>query len=278
MKCVSPFFVVRDQQWVPCQKCNFCLQKSRSELAFKLVQQLKASHSANFITLTYDDEHTVHEIKSRQPELERTHLTNFFKRLRKLDGKIPGTKRKRRKSAIRYYAVGEYGEERERPHYHILLFNLHQDVLGKVSDVWGKGHVDFGKVEPASVAYVSGYVINRHRSYGTRSSPFSTISRSDGGMGASYLTPQVRKWHKSGLRNYVQNGEVFSPLPRLFKDRLFTKNQKKIIGLKMDEVMAEKYRSEIERLLALHDDPMTYYQQKIDYAYASVRTTKSRIF
>ena len=44
--------------------------------------------------------------------LQKSDLQKFFKRLRK-----------KTHEKISYYAVGEYGDNTQRPHYHIILFN-----------------------------------------------------------------------------------------------------------------------------------------------------------
>jgi len=47
--------------------------------------------------------------------LKKTDIQKFFKRLRKCHGK--------KHKSIKYYAVGEYGGQTLRPHYHIVIFN-----------------------------------------------------------------------------------------------------------------------------------------------------------
>lgn len=271
MKCVSPFLVIKDNQWVPCGKCNFCIQKKRSEWSFRLYQELKHSKTASFITLTYADDFTVHDVTSRKATLEKSHVQKFFKRLRYEDSK-------KWRSTIRYYTVGEYGSTYQRPHYHSLLFNLHPDLLGQLPKVWGYGHVDIGSVEPASVAYVSGYVISKATAPTGVQKPFALISKPKGGLGREYLTPQMVKWHRRGKRNYAQQYGYQVPLARIYKDKIFSKFEKMTMGLQMDDIMQDKYFDEIERLSALHEDPISYYQMKKDQAYNRVQTTKPSRF
>lgn len=269
MKCVSPFYVVRDRNWVPCGKCNFCLQRNRSGWTHRIHQHLKAASSAAFITLTYAEPNAVYTVSSRELTLEKTHVQKFMKRLRKHESKI-------RRPAISYYLVGEYGGETGRPHYHALMFNLHQDTLGNITDIWGQGHVHVGKVEPASVAYVTGYVINKNNELedAVRVFPFSHISQ---GIGKSYLTPQMKRYHKRGKRNYGQVSGHKYPLSRYYADKIFSKLDKKVMGLKMEIELDKKFTSELQRLEALHSDPWSYYQEKSRQAYDRVRTMKGSI-
>jgi len=271
MKCVSPFLVIKDNQWVPCGKCNFCVQKKRSEWSFRLYQELKVSKTANFVTLTYADENLAFDVTSRKPTLEKSHVQKFFKRLRYEDSK-------KWRSTVRYYTVGEYGSTYSRPHYHSILFNLHPDILSQLPQVWGHGHVDIGVVEPASIAYVSGYVISKASAPIGVQKPFALISKPKGGLGRDYLTPAMIKWHKRGKRNYAQQYGYQVPLARIYKDKIFTKLDKMRMGLEMDEIMNDLYLDEVERLSALHDDPIAYYQQKTDQAYQRVKTSKPSKF
>ena len=61
-----------------------------------------------FITLTYKDDQL-----PENNSLDYTHWQKFIRSLKKRNnGKT-----------IRYFAVGEYGDQRGRPHFHALLFN-----------------------------------------------------------------------------------------------------------------------------------------------------------
>ena len=45
----------KDRITIPCGKCLPCKMRKRSSWSFRLVQELRYSKSAYFITLTYDD-------------------------------------------------------------------------------------------------------------------------------------------------------------------------------------------------------------------------------
>lgn len=117
-----------------------------------------AQHADNcFATLTYSDE------KLESVSLIPRHLTLFLKRFRKEFGKF------------RYYAVGEYGDVTERPHFHLALFGVPTCVWGRtrkervsccfhcdrMQRVWGYGKCDLGTLDPGSARYVSGYVTKK---------------------------------------------------------------------------------------------------------------------
>lgn len=125
-----------------------------------LLESFKHEHSC-FVTLTYSDDHVPEE-----GSLNPKHLQDWLKRLRWAV----------RPTALRFFAVGEYGEQTQRPHYHIALFGyrgcdhlrsrykLYKNCCSScdlVRDSWGKGNVDLGLVEPDSVQYIAGYVTKK---------------------------------------------------------------------------------------------------------------------
>lgn len=116
------------------------------------------------MTLTYSDEN-LPELGSLDPLA----LTLFLKRLRKWYHQTYG-------KTLRYFAVGEYGDESQRPHYHLAVFNFPNCVRGRtinrrsksccqhcdaVSNLWGKGRIELAGLEPASASYIAGYVTKK---------------------------------------------------------------------------------------------------------------------
>ncbi len=138
----------------PCGKCPACVRRRVSGWAFRLNKQSEQSNSAHFVTLTYNDEH-IKKTKNGFETLVKKDVQDFFKRLRKL------TKQK-----ISYYAVGEYGDTGERPHYHIILFNANPKIVEnawKLNDIT-LGNVHFGDVGDASVVILLSILV-RTRKY-----------------------------------------------------------------------------------------------------------------
>lgn len=109
---------------LPCGRCMGCrLEKSR-QWAVRCLHESKQYEDNCFVTLTYDDDHL-----PKDRSLCRKHVQDFLKRLRFkfLDRKI------------RVFYCGEYGDQLERPHYHLCLFNLDfkdRVKFKKVNDFW----------------------------------------------------------------------------------------------------------------------------------------------
>lgn len=123
---------------------------------------LEASqHGANcFTTLTYDDDHLPED-----RSLDKTHLRQFFDRLRK------------KKGPFRYYACGEYGDLTQRAHYHACLFGMDfadkvefQDtpngmlyISEELRKLWGHGNVSIAELNFETAAYTARYVLKKKR-------------------------------------------------------------------------------------------------------------------
>lgn len=110
---------------VPCGKCTWCKHHSQNALIFRLYNHAKCYKNMLFVTLTYNDEHYTEDVSSL-----RYDITTFIKRFRKeLDDKT-----------FSYYMVCERGDERNRCHFHMILFwngpASKDDVINLVSLKW----------------------------------------------------------------------------------------------------------------------------------------------
>lgn len=129
-------------------------------------------HSSSvFITLTYEDPKLPLASKSGLPSLRPRDLQLFLKRLRRTMAPIE----------LRFFAVGEYGNETERPHYHAALFNFPQCERGEtvktytgrcvaeqccptcamVRERWGEGDIEVRTLGQEKCGYLAGYVTKK---------------------------------------------------------------------------------------------------------------------
>lgn len=104
-------------------------------------------HAKNaFVTLTYSQEHL-----PKGGTLVPKALQDFLKRLRK--AVYP--------TQIRYYACGEYGEQDQRPHYHLAIFGLGPEDAETIDKAWGLGFSFIGDLSHDSAQYIAGYVTKK---------------------------------------------------------------------------------------------------------------------
>lgn len=238
------------RDYVPCGQCNFCLANKRQDWSFRLNQELKKSENAHFLTFTYNDSSLPVTSYHEQPTLCKSHVQLLKKRLRQGNLKYAPW-------PIRYFTVGEYGTETDRPHYHSIVFNLHSEVVNRLHDYWKFGNSFVGTVTPASIGYVTKYVINRHKDNPGREPPFSLMSRRPG-IGSAYLDTHT-DWHRDSMRNYTMvNGKV-SRLPRFYKDKMFSDVERAALAEESLELAEFAYVDDLKRYSRFYRDPSLYY-------------------
>lgn len=154
MVCFSPFFTTSDNGRLvgfPCGKCPVCLQKRANEWSLRISLEARDYEHLAFVTLTYSPD------KLYSYELIPSHLSSFMKRLRTyaerlgFDGKV------------RFYGVGEYGEKRGRPHFHVVIFGLPPRFWKAIKEAWRGSIVDIQipRSSDAVASYVAGYVVKK---------------------------------------------------------------------------------------------------------------------
>lgn len=154
MVCFSPYFTVSDNSRLvgfPCGKCPVCLQKRANEWSLRISLESRMHEDLAFVTLTYSPEALYSN------ELIPSHLSSFMKRLRRYADRMGFI------GKIRFYGVGEYGEKRGRPHFHVVLFGLPQRFWHCIKDAWRGSIVDIQKPRTidAVASYVAGYVVKK---------------------------------------------------------------------------------------------------------------------
>lgn len=254
MECINPRYLHIRDITVPCGCCGFCLATRRSDWIFRLWQEHKQHLDAHFITLTYANPHLTW--RNGNPQLVKADLQKWFRCVRDAGYRI------------RYFAVGEYGSETLRPHYHVLLFGSVPETFIRKS--WDKGLVHIGQVTQSSVAYCTSYVVNSKvwHMKKNRTAPFATMSLKPG-IGSNYLTPSMKEWHLSGLKNYVVLDGNKRHLPRFYKEKLFSKINRIRISNRAQRDSLENLRKELYS--------MRNYPNALEYRDEMLRNASVRI-
>lgn len=156
-----------DSLRLPCGGCIGCRLEQAQQWALRCRHEAACWDSNYFLTLTYDEDHL-----EWHGSLNPDHPRKFLRALRKrVSGaqRAPGSDRR----PIRFFGCGEYGSQRLRAHYHLLLFNLQLRDLHRygsdtfcsdlVSELWPRGSHLLGKFTPAAAAYVAGYCLKKQR-------------------------------------------------------------------------------------------------------------------
>lgn len=145
-----------------CGMCRGCKADHAREWAIRCYHESQLHNRACFITLTYSTEKL-----PANSSLDKRDLSLFFKRLRdKLDVRI------------RYFACGEYGEKKGRPHYHVCLFGWRPDNDDKllvaiskkgnrqygskiISKCWGLGRAVWTNFDSSCARYTAHYTADK---------------------------------------------------------------------------------------------------------------------
>ncbi|QCS37407.1 replication initiation protein [Tortoise microvirus 100] len=153
----------------PCGRCEWCRKQQASIWSLRLQFEAMRWQNIGFVTLTYNDLH-VPDGYNLSPE----HLQSFLKRLRFY---LP--------YKIKFFACGEYGTKRGRPHYHLVIFGLKPEDYKYISIAWSYGFVDVSPLLSANgLAYVAKYTTKKigsmkevSKHYSRRVVPFLRCSK-----------------------------------------------------------------------------------------------------
>ena len=161
-----------------CGSCTGCRIKRRMDLAIRLEHEATQHDQSWFVTATYSPENL-----PQGGTLVADDMSAFIKRLRR---KVEPTK-------IRFFGIGEYGEQLGRSHYHFIIFGLPlpdkilkytkqnpfvnydlQSLLGTpevfgvpyyqsdlLDESWQSGIIEATEVSEATMQYVAKYHVEK---------------------------------------------------------------------------------------------------------------------
>lgn len=256
MECLSPICLENETsklqmryhsnfRYVPCGRCPSCIDRKRKEWMFRLKQEAKYSLNVWFVTLTYNDGNLPRNSLG-YPCFNKRHIQLFLKKLRKdMESEY---KKMNTKVRLRYFIVPEYGSKFGRPHYHGIFFNIPPDydfVIG-VMKHWQYGFTrtdDTSDESYGRISYLSNYIYGRceempETNIDEQNKLFILSSRKPG-IGSSYLTNEMIKWHIDDLRNFCLDNGFYYPIPRFYKDKIFSEEEKELIWHQVDKSIKE---------------------------------------
>lgn len=229
MKCVNPRKLQNQSATgvsdaylqVSCGKCYACLANRRRSWLFRLYNEHLSSLFSVFCTFTIDDDHN-------DGYVHKQDLQKFFKRLRHYED-------------FTYYAIGEYGTNTYRPHYHAVLFfksmsddKVVLDYYYLINSLWSKGFC-----APAAVTYRRlNYVLHYHtRPKIVNNKPtFQLFSK---GMGIDFLDDEMIDYlvrtKQTTIKDY--NGNTYV-IPRYYRKKLIEQ------GYELDPPTPRVYNSD----------------------------------
>lgn len=234
-----------------CGQCMPCLVNRRRVWTHRLMLESLSHTDSAFVTLTYEDDQLKYSVDKTTGELLPTlapdDLKDFMKRLRaayhyhQVNLKVP----KNATQKIRFYACGEYGEQSDRPHYHLALFGYPKCPWGQsrytrtrvsccwscdlLRSKWGFGNIYSGELTTESASYVAGYVTKKmtskddHRLKG-RYPEFARMSQGLGGNFMEHVAQSLTQFNlvesRADVPSALRHGSRLLPLGRYLRRRL----------------------------------------------------------
>lgn len=271
-------------QGIRCGQCAFCRLAHSQEWAYRCLIEAQQYEHNYFVTLTYNDTFLPGYRGGINPEtgetftseLRRSDVTKFIKRLRSY------CKYHFNHTGVRVFYSGEYGSINQRPHYHLILFNMPQLTDLKVHTVnkgvplyvsdtiqrcWSDGFDELGfctvgDVTFDSAAYVARYCMKKQ-------------TGKDDVVNAPYYRPKARFYAKLAYYNVLpvkKSPKRFTRFPGYFRGRT-----KEFVGMSNRPGIAASFldanRDEIfkrdqfivgtrDKVVALK--PFRYYEKRYD--------------
>lgn len=227
-----------------CGKCINCLRNYERQWTMRLREEMAASQSSFFMTLTYNDENV--PFGDNEYLLCKSDYQKFIKRVRKRLFKINS------EIHLKYIVVGEYGSKTSRPHYHLaMFFNVRLDGLlfaRLVEDCWKLGFVQVDFLSNNRIHYLTKYF----NKVDDREHSVKYFRHMSNYIGASYLTPKIVAYHKRTKSTISHRyGKTYN-LPRYYKDKIFDETDKEYL-LELAEI---DYRNWLRDFHRHHGSPL----------------------
>lgn len=240
-----------------CGRCMPCRIKKSGEVKARIMFEAMTHDEVCSLTLTYSEENLPYGGNLRCGDLR-----DWLKRFRSaVSPRI-----------IRFYAVGEYGDENGRPHYHVVAFGWPSCRWGKstyskskdkcceacdlVLETWKLGLIQNQFFDEGSASYVSRYVTKKI----TKESDFRleglvnefTRSSLKPGLGHAAAVGMAASIRASGVLLEDVPNSVLIGKKRLPLDRYMRAVIRKELGIE-ETAKAFGRQSAKERLLVVHE-------------------------
>lgn len=196
---------------IKCGKCILCRIDRRREWTQRLMYEWQTQkYKGLFVTLTYRDEFL------GDNNLEYEDVQKFLKRLRKrVEKNRPGTK-------LKFYAAGEYGEDKLRKHWHLVIFG---DVTRfEILKSWTYGGCDVKPIVRNRLRYVLKYLDKEdwfnedcfRIKFGKKTPPCHHMSN---GLGAQYINDHIEQFQDGYIEVVSSRGKKIIPVPRYYRQK-----------------------------------------------------------
>lgn len=265
-----------------CGQCMPCRLNRRRIWTHRILLEALVHERSSFVTLTYSDDNLPEGGSLRPRDLQL-----FLKRLRK-------------RGSVRFFGVGEYGDQSFRPHYHVALFgypvcsrgrtmHLNQrccDVCAVLKADWQLGGIDSGDLTLDSAQYIAGYVTKKMTSVDDvrlsgRYPEFARMSLRPGVGAVAIPDVAAALSGEIGQREIANSGDVPSVLShgrrRLPLGRYMREVLRRSLNVEKSDGKAEAYRKSAEMLVLYKDYLLDKADGSTPFAVLRDRINKQKI-
>ena len=208
MKCLHPIEV--QTRFLPCGQCMNCRINKQRTWSSRIQLEAYFHLQSIFVTLTYDEKHVPMEQidpLTVLPVLSKKDLQDFIKALRQ--------KYSAQNRTFRMFTCGEYGNQTQRPHYHLILFGVGIDAEPVINKTWAKGFTQVSELTPERCSYIAQYTIkkmNQENARGLDGRPpeFASMSTRPGIGQPSIAWFYRTAIQKKSLESITENGDVWN--------------------------------------------------------------------
>lgn len=181
---------------IPCRKCWQCKESRVDDIVGRCIAEQRTSLRTYTVTLTYGgDDRLTGEINPKARFLDMRDVQLYLKRLRKF-------------APCRYIAAAEYGDQRGRGHWHLVLFfgelmppgvELERRFVHKGprrTTIWSEGFSYWEEATYERMRYACAYVLKN----------LDAKHDSERRFGASKYPPLGTEWFQALAWSHVQAG------------------------------------------------------------------------
>lgn len=279
---------------LPCGKCIGCHADKARNYATRAIHEYYSDRDREgcFVTLTFNEEMLRKRDVSNYKSISRSELSGFIKRLReRVYAKYGKT--------IRIFASGEYGEIKNRPHYHLLIygfdfpdkyefsFRYHngerisyfrspflESIWKPAGDSPSYGFSVIGAMTQSSCQYVASYVSDKLDEFGDKDYKQLGIDKpffytpSKEGLGFQYFQKYYKSIYSIGYCHW-HNG-VKAPIPgyytsllKRYDPELYSSYKLDKLKLMIDNLFIENLNLTEQRLLVRKEALKMKYDKSI---------------
>lgn len=214
--------------FIQCGKCYTCRARKLREWVFRVRQECILHPCSHFVTLTYDSQNIPITTKGFMT-LNKKDVQLFIRYLRRTQTQ-----------PIKYLAVGEYGTNNKRPHYHILLFGCRNPE--NIYKTWQKGLIHIGQVEDQSIAYTLEYITVYEDAIPDWKDIQPVFRLQSTKIGANWLESGGKDFLQKNIPTYLLDRDYKMGIPKYYRDKVYNGD------------LQDDYRNAIEKVIVEYNN------------------------